>query len=71
MNTNHIIQTLGVDTAHSSHSSSSSSEDEFPHPHPPSKVSYETERMYILTTLTHLSQQVRDLTKEIDRLVRK
>lgn len=65
INTYSKILDLG-DMSDSNEDSDTSSSGDFPDPECVSTVSYEKERMYILSTLQHLSDKIKDLEADFD-----
>jgi len=57
---------LNIRSPDSNYDSDASSDTDFPDPDDIAQVSYEKERMYIMSTLKHLTEKVRDLEKELD-----
>jgi len=49
---------------------SSSSDDDMPHPVPPYTVSYENERMYIMTTLSKILNKIKGIEEDIEELMK-
>lgn len=49
---------------------SSSSDDDMPYPVPPYNVSYENERMYIMTTLSKIMNKLKGIEEDIEELMK-
>jgi hypothetical protein len=62
---------LEFTTSQSDYESLQSSDDELPEPCETGPATYEKERMYILATIRYLNNKVRQLTSDIDDLIRR
>lgn len=49
---------------------SSSSDDDMPYPVPPYNVSYDNERMYIMTTLSKIMNKLKYIEEDIEELMK-
>lgn len=68
MDTTKYSEILRLSLQQSSSENESSSDEEFPIPSTPTPISYKTERMYIISNLNYLTEKIKQLSKDIEKL---